>query len=697
MKKRLLACTLAATMVLGSTAPVLAADDGSTQGTNTFVDGGTDLSFWTFQELHVGFWTSMADEWNKQNPDRPINLTVTTGESSSLHSKLLIACQSGEGAPDMADIEIGHYGAFLKDGYLLPINDAVEPYKDDVVMSRISMYGDNEGNYYGVDFHLGATVAYYNMDIMNEAGIDPADIVTWDDYVEAGKTVLEKTGTPMCAVETSDLFFPQCMMLEKGAQYVDEDGNPNLVTDEHAEVIDYIRSMINDGVCEIAPGGGFHTEEWYGHLNGAGVASVIMPLWYMGRFTDYCPDLEGKMAIYPIPVWNEGDTREVLQGGTGTSVIKGTENEQLAKDFLAFAKLSKEGCTYEWEKLGFDPIRTELWDDPEITEIMVNGAKHIFYEKRGQLFESDKHFTSKEKLNDVIQQMAGSNNRMVNEASPIVDTRLANGSRVNIVLQPIAIDGSAISIRKFPEQPFVMENLIRFEAITEEAAEFLKVLVLSGYNIFVSGGTGSGKTTFLNALSQFIPREERIITIEDSAELQLIDKPNLVRLETRNANTEGVLPITIRDLIKTALRMRPNRVIVGECRGAEALDVLQAMNTGHDGSLSTGHANSCKDMLSRLETMVLMGMELPLPAIRSQIASGIDILIHLGRMRDKSRKVLSITEIAGYEENQIILNDIYRFKEEKAEENTVHGAMEKVGELIHTEKMIRAGYCLDGL
>ena len=220
--------------------------------------------------------------------------------------------------------------------------------------------------------------------------------------------------------------------------------------------------------------------------------------------------------------------------------------------------------------------------------------------------------------------------------------------------------------------------------------------------ITISGPSGSGKTTFLNALSQFIPREERIITIEDSAELQLIDKPNLVRLETRNANTEGVLPITIRDLIKTALRMRPNRVIVGECRGAEALDVLQAMNTGHDGSLSTGHANSCKDMLSRLETMVLMGMELPLPAIRSQIVSGIDILIHLGRMRDKSRKVLSITEIAGYEENNIILNDIYRFKEEKAEENTVHEntvhrAMEKVGDLIHTEKMIRAGYCLDGL
>lgn len=344
----------------------------------------------------------------------------------------------------------------------------------------------------------------------------------------------------------------------------------------------------------------------------------------------------------------------------------------------------------------FDVLQ-ELLEDPRITEIMVNGAEHIFYEKDGQLYESDKHFTSREKLNDVIQQMAGCNNRMVNEASPIVDSRLPNGARVNIVLQPIAIDGSAISIRKFPEHPYMMENLIGFGALTNEVANFLRILVLSGYNIFVSGGTGSGKTTFLNALSQFIPREERIITIEDSAELQLIDKPNLVRLETRNANTEGVVPITIRDLIRTALRMRPSRLIVGECRGAEALDVLQAMNTGHDGSLSTGHANSCKDMLSRLETMVLMGMDLPLPAIRSQIASGIDILIHLGRMRDRSRKVLSVTEVLECQENQIVLNELYHFEEYKAEENIVCGELKQVGNLLHTEKMERAGYKIDGL
>ena len=335
-------------------------------------------------------------------------------------------------------------------------------------------------------------------------------------------------------------------------------------------------------------------------------------------------------------------------------------------------------------------VLQELLDDPEITEIMVNGADHIFYEKKGRLFASDRKFTSKEKLNDVIQQIAAGNNRMVNEASPIVDTRLPDGSRVNVVLSPISIDGSAVSIRKFPSKPLEMEDLIRMGTVSEEAAELLKILVCAGFNLFISGGTGSGKTTVLNALSQYIPKEERIITIEDSAELQLIGKPNLVRLETRNANTEGVLPITIRDLIRTALRMRPNRLIIGECRGAEALDVLQAMNTGHDGSLSTGHANSCQDMLSRLETMVLMGMELPLPAIRSQIASGIDVLVHLGRMRDGSRKILAITELAEYKDGEIRLNDIYRFEESGKGRHCVEGSLIHVGTLEHTEKLKRA-------
>ena len=341
-------------------------------------------------------------------------------------------------------------------------------------------------------------------------------------------------------------------------------------------------------------------------------------------------------------------------------------------------------------------VLQELLEDKEISEIMVNGADHIFYEKGGRLYESDRHFSSKEKLGDVIQQMAGYSNRMVNEASPIVDTRLADGSRVNIVLEPVALDGSAISIRKFPERPIGMADLIRMGSLTGEAAEFLRVLVCSGYNIFISGGTGSGKTTFLNALSQYIPREERIITIEDSAELQLLDKPNLVRLETRNANTEGVVPITIRDLIRTALRMRPERIVVGECRGAEALDVLQAMNTGHDGSLSTGHANSCRDMLSRLETMVLMGMELPLPAIRSQIASGIDILVHLGRLRDKSRKVLQIAEVEGIRDGEIRLSVLFEFEEEEGEGEGVRGRLVRKGELHHGDKLKLAGLAPDG-
>ena len=358
------------------------------------------------------------------------------------------------------------------------------------------------------------------------------------------------------------------------------------------------------------------------------------------------------------------------------------EREQL--EHLLFNSLRK-----------YDAIQ-ELLEDADVTEIMINGASHIFYEKKGKLFQAQTHFSSEQKLSDVIQQMAGNSNRMVNEASPIVDTRLADGSRVNIVLSPISIDGAAVSIRKFPKTPILMEDLIRIGSITEEAAAFLKVLVAAGYNIFISGGTGSGKTTFLNALSQYIPREERIITIEDSAELRLVDKPNLVRLETRNQMFDGVKPITIRDLIRTALRMRPERIVVGECRGEEALDMLQAMNTGHDGSLSTGHANSCRDMLSRLETMVLMGMELPLAAIRSQIASGLDILVHLGRMRDKSRKVLAITEVIGMQDGEIVLKDLYRYVEKPSDGEAVCGELQRVGTLFNQEKCKRAGITLPG-
>lgn len=356
------------------------ADDESTIGKNTFIDGATELALWTFQELHVDFYTDMADKWNEANPDQPINLTVTNQESSAMHTKMLVALTSGEGGPDIADIEVGHFANFVDedDVLLVPLNDVVEPEEDNVVMSRIEMYSGNDGNYYGICFHVGMSVAYYNMDIMNEAGVDPSTIVTWDDYVAAGKIVLEKTGKPMTSVETGDLFLPQCMMLEKNAQYVTEDGQPNIDTPEHAEVITYIRQMLTDGVAGIAPGGGFHEEEWYGYFNDGGAASIIMPLWYMGRFTDYMSDLDGKMAIYPIPVWNEGDTRGVTQGGTGTGVTIQSQHQDLAKEYLAYAKLSVEGNTYEWEKLGFDPIRTSLWTDPAITENADNKYLKFF-------------------------------------------------------------------------------------------------------------------------------------------------------------------------------------------------------------------------------------------------------------------------------------------------------------------------------
>ena len=333
----------------------------------------------------------------------------------------------------------------------------------------------------------------------------------------------------------------------------------------------------------------------------------------------------------------------------------------------------------------------DLLNDEEITEIMINGPDNIFIEKKGQVIHWEEKFSSEEKLNDIIQSIVANSNKIVNESNPIVDTRLADGSRVNIVLKPAAVDYSILSIRKFPKEQMTMERLKGFEAISDEQIDFLRKLVVSGYNIFVSGGTGSGKTSFLNALGEFIPSDERVITIEDSAELQLRNVDNLVRLEARNANLEGKNEITIRDLLKSSLRMRPDRIIVGECRGAEALEMLQAFNTGHDGSCSTGHSNSCKDMLSRLETMVLMGAEIPLPAIRQQIASGIDIIVQLGRLRDKSRKLLEITEVLGMENNEIQLNPLYKFKEIDEINGRIVGEWEKVGSLINTHKLVASG------
>ena len=331
-------------------------------------------------------------------------------------------------------------------------------------------------------------------------------------------------------------------------------------------------------------------------------------------------------------------------------------------------------------------------EDSSVTEIMINGKDHIFVEQDGRLRELEVGFDSMEKLQDVIQQIVAGCNRVVNEASPIVDARLPNGSRVNIVMNPVALNGPIVTIRRFPERPITMERLLRNDSISLEAAEFLEKLVKARYNILISGGTGSGKTTFLNVLSRYIPSEERIITIEDSAELQLQELPNLVRLETRNSNVEGCREITIRELIRTSLRMRPDRIVVGEVRGAEAIDMLQCMNTGHDGSMSTGHANSSVDMLSRLENMVLMGMEMPLSAIRQQIASGVDIVIHLGRLRDKSRKVLEIQEIVGCERGEIKLNPLFFF-EELGEDNEGHivGKLQKKGGLLRENKLKAAG------
>jgi pilus assembly protein CpaF len=339
-------------------------------------------------------------------------------------------------------------------------------------------------------------------------------------------------------------------------------------------------------------------------------------------------------------------------------------------------------------------ILQPLIDDPTITEIMINSAKEIFIERDGVVLQADVRFESEEKLEDIIQTIVGRVNRVVNELSPIVDARLGDGSRVNVVLSPVALKGATMTIRKFPEKPLTMADLIDKGSLTQEAAEFLKKLVKAKFNIFIGGGTGSGKTTFLNVLSNDIPSDERIITIEDSAELQITNIPNLVSLETRNPNTEGKGQITIRELIKSSLRMRPNRIVVGEVRGVEALDMLQAMNTGHDGSLSTGHANSTEDMISRLETMVLSGASLPIEVIRKQICSAIDIIIHLARLRDHSRRVMEIDEVVGLKGGEILLLPLFKFYEEgEADDGRIIGELKPVGNALQNQvKLKMAGF-----
>ncbi len=353
------------------------------------------------------------------------------------------------------------------------------------------------------------------------------------------------------------------------------------------------------------------------------------------------------------------------------------------------------------EKIGirsdiFNAIRrldvlSDFLEDDSITEVMINGPNSIFYEQEGRIKKSDRCFEDSDRLTTVIQQIVGAADRMVNESNPIVDVILSDGSRVNVVLNGISVDGSAVTIRKFSKNTIDMKRLIELDAIDEKTAGFMELLVASGYNIFISGGTGAGKTTFMGALTEYIPDDERVITIEDSAELKVIGVDNLVRLEARNANVEGKNMITIRELIKCSLRMRPDRIIVGEVRDAAAIDMLQAMNTGHDGSLSTGHANSAHEMLLRLESMVLMGADLPLKAVRQQITSAIDIVVHLGRLRDKSRKVLEIREVMGMENDEIVTRELYRFVETDVKQEKVIGELRKMNDLINVGKLTNAG------
>lgn len=381
---------------------------------------------------------------------------------------------------------------------------------------------------------------------------------------------------------------------------------------------------------------------------------------------------------------------EQLQAEIEEVVFEGTAGKGLTASELQFLV---RRLFYSFR--GLDVLQP-LIDDPSVTEIMINSHLELFVEREGKVSRTEDVFESRERLEDIIQSIVAKVNRTVNESSPIVDARLPDGSRVNVVLPPIALKGPTLTIRKFPENPLTIDDLVRIGAMSEEAASFLQTLVKAKYNIFIGGGTGSGKTTFLNALSQFIPNDERIITIEDSAELQIRTVPNLVSLETRNPNTEGKGEITIRDLIRTSLRMRPNRIIVGEVRGAEALDMLQAMNTGHDGSLSTGHANSSRDMLSRLETMVLSAAPLPLEVIRKQISSAIDVLVHLNRMRDSTRKVTEISEIMDVENGEIRLNPLFMFEETGATaDGKIEGELRYTGNrLLATHKLQMAGLAL---
>ena len=388
---------------------------------------------------------------------------------------------------------------------------------------------------------------------------------------------------------------------------------------------------------------------------------------------------------------------EINRGGkvSDDEILESIEEHVLRMGHTVYLPAGKKD---EMIRAVFNSIRKldvlqEILEDSSITEIMVNGPNHIFIEKGGRLQPYPKTFSSRDKLEDVVQQIVGKVNRRVNEANPIADVRLLDGSRVNVVLPPIALDGPVVTIRKFPDKPISMESLIGLGSLTEETAGFLKKLVKAKYNFFISGGTGSGKTTFLNALSEYIPSEERLIVIEDAAELQIRGIPNLVRLEVRNANLEGKNAVTIRDLMKSALRMRPDRIVLGEVRDAAACELLNVMNTGHDGSLCSGHANSPKDMLSRLETLVLTGMDIPLLAVRSQIASAIDIIVHLGRLRDKSRKVLEIDEVIGMQQGEIQIKPLFHFQEEGQDgTGQVMGKLCKTEHsLFHHEKLYAAG------